>query len=80
MERSLSYPIIEEPTKEEFLDFDKKYLDFSRDSKVNRADISKEFRRRKIPGEALKKEFTSNPNLEGGPNPIRMVNLFGKEE
>jgi len=34
--------IIEEPTKEEFLDFDKKYLDFSRDSKVHRADISKE--------------------------------------
>ncbi len=34
--------IIEEPKKAEFLDFDKKYLDFSRDSKVNRADISKE--------------------------------------
>jgi len=34
--------IIEEPKKGEFLDFDKKYLDFSRDSKVNRADISKE--------------------------------------
>jgi len=31
--------IIEEPTKEEFLDFDKKYLDFSRDERVNRANI-----------------------------------------
>jgi D-alanine-D-alanine ligase len=31
--------IIEEPKKEEFLDFDKKYLDFSRDSKVNAANI-----------------------------------------
>jgi len=32
--------IVEEPTKEEFLDFDKKYLDFSRDERVNEADIS----------------------------------------
>jgi D-alanine-D-alanine ligase len=32
--------IIEEPNKEEFLDFEKKYLDFSRDEKVNSADIS----------------------------------------
>ena len=31
--------IIEEPTKEEFLDFDKKYLDFSRDERANVADI-----------------------------------------
>ena len=34
--------IIEEPHKEEFLDFDKKYMDFSRDSKVLSADISDE--------------------------------------
>lgn len=34
--------IIEEPHKEEFLDFDKKYLDFSRDTKVLAADISKD--------------------------------------
>jgi len=34
--------IIEEPQKEEFLDFDKKYMDFSRDSKVLSADISDE--------------------------------------
>jgi len=32
--------IVEEPNKEEFLDFEKKYLDFSRDSKVVDADIS----------------------------------------
>lgn len=31
--------IIEEPHKKEFLDFDKKYLDFSRTSRVNMADI-----------------------------------------
>jgi len=32
--------IIEEPQKEEFLDFEKKYMDFSRDSQVLSADIS----------------------------------------
>jgi len=32
--------IVEEPQKEEFLDFDKKYMDFSRDSQVLKADIS----------------------------------------
>jgi len=32
--------IVEEPNKEEFLDFEKKYLDFSRDGKVGDADIS----------------------------------------
>ncbi len=31
--------IIEEPQKEEFLDFEKKYMDFSRDSQVHQADI-----------------------------------------
>ena len=31
--------IIEEPNKEEFLDFDKKYLDFSREGKIVAADI-----------------------------------------
>jgi D-alanine-D-alanine ligase len=31
--------IIEEPQKEEFLDFEKKYMDFSRDSQVLAADI-----------------------------------------
>jgi len=32
--------IVEEPNKEEFLDFEKKYLDFSRDGKVEDASIS----------------------------------------
>ncbi len=36
--------IIEEPNKEEFLDFEKKYLDFSRDGKVGSADISNELK------------------------------------
>lgn len=34
------FSIIEEPQKEEFLDFDKKYLDFARTSKALEADIS----------------------------------------
>jgi len=34
--------IVEEPQKEEFLDFEKKYMDFSRDSQVLSADISAE--------------------------------------
>ncbi len=33
------FSIVEEPQKEEFLDFDKKYLDFTRTSKVNQANI-----------------------------------------
>jgi D-alanine-D-alanine ligase len=32
--------IVEEPQKEEFLDFEKKYMDFSRDSQILSADIS----------------------------------------
>jgi len=36
--------IVEEPHKEEFLDFEKKYMDFSRDSQVLAADISDELR------------------------------------
>jgi D-alanine-D-alanine ligase len=35
----IHYSIIEEPQKNDFLDFDKKYLDFSRSSTVNEADI-----------------------------------------
>ena len=46
-----NFSIIEEPQKEEFLDFDKKYLDFSRTSQVSKADISEELTRR------LKQEF-----------------------
>ncbi|NPA27597.1 MAG: D-alanine--D-alanine ligase, partial [Epsilonproteobacteria bacterium] len=37
--------IVEEPKKEEFLDFDKKYLDFSRDERVNEANISEELKK-----------------------------------
>ncbi len=36
--------IVEEPHKEEFLDFEKKYMDFSRDSQVLSADISDELK------------------------------------
>ncbi len=36
--------IIEEPHKEEFLDFEKKYMDFSRDSQVLAANVSEELR------------------------------------
>ncbi|AKF25708.1 D-alanine--D-alanine ligase [Sulfurovum lithotrophicum] len=36
--------IVEEPQKEEFLDFEKKYMDFSRDSQVLSADISEELK------------------------------------
>ncbi len=36
--------IVEEPNKEEFLDFEKKYLDFSRDEKVEDAEISLELK------------------------------------
>ncbi len=36
------FSIVEEPKKEEFLDFEKKYLDFSRTKKVNEADLDSE--------------------------------------
>ena len=36
------YSIVEEPQKNEFLDFEKKYLDFARTERVNKADISDE--------------------------------------
>jgi len=36
--------IVEEPHKEEFLDFEKKYMDFSRDSQVLAADIPDELK------------------------------------
>ncbi len=37
-----NFSIIEEPIKNEFLDFDKKYLDFSRTKRVNEAKLSEE--------------------------------------
>lgn len=39
-EGEFTFSIIEEPAKADFLDFDKKYLDFSRTSKAQVADIS----------------------------------------
>ncbi len=42
VEDEFIYSIVEEPTKEEFLDFNKKYLDFSRTEEVQKADISDE--------------------------------------
>ncbi len=38
--------IVEEPQKEAFLDFEKKYMDFSRDAQVLSADISDELKER----------------------------------
>ncbi len=45
------FSIVEEPQKGDFLDFDKKYLDFSRDSRVQKAQIDPFLE------ENLKKEF-----------------------
>ena len=50
-EDGFSFSIIEEPQKEEFLDFDKKYLDFSRTKRVNEASLEASLQ------EALKKAF-----------------------
>jgi len=38
----IEFSIVEEPAKEEFLDFDKKYLDFNRTEQVSKASISEE--------------------------------------
>ncbi len=40
--KTMHFSIIEEPQKEEFLDFEKKYMDFSRSEQVNEAKVSKE--------------------------------------
>jgi len=55
------FSIIEEPAKAEFLDFDKKYLDFSRTSKAQVADISEQLQ------EKLKLSFQKiyNTSFEG---------------
>jgi D-alanine-D-alanine ligase len=42
----IHYSIVEEPQKNEFLDFEKKYMDFSRSEKVSKADISEELERK----------------------------------
>ncbi|MCK9472357.1 D-alanine--D-alanine ligase [Sulfurimonas sp.] len=38
----MHFSIVEEPQKNDFLDFEKKYMDFSRNQQVLKADISKE--------------------------------------
>ncbi len=38
----MRFSIVEEPQKDEFLDFEKKYMDFSRSEQVLKADISEE--------------------------------------
>jgi len=48
----VKFSIIEEPQKEEFLDFEKKYMDFSRSESVLKADISTELEQK------LKNTFT----------------------
>lgn len=55
------FSIVEEPQKEKFLDFDKKYLDFNRTERVNEAQISKELE------EKLKNNFKKiyNNKFEG---------------
>ena len=42
----MRYSIVEEPTKEEFLDFEKKYMDFSRSFQVLQAQIPQELESR----------------------------------
>ena len=42
VDSQLRFSIIEEPQKSEFLDFDKKYMDFSRTSDVHEANIAEE--------------------------------------
>jgi D-alanine-D-alanine ligase len=42
VDSEIKFSIVEEPQKEEFLDFEKKYMDFSRSEQVLKADISEE--------------------------------------
>lgn len=55
------FSIIEEPQKAEFLDFDKKYLDFARTSKALKADLSEEMQEKVK--ESFKKVY--NNTFEG---------------
>ena len=47
---SMIYSMVEEPQKSEILDFDKKYLDFSRDAQVTKADISPQLQQKLMDG------------------------------
>ena len=42
----IHFSIVEEPQKDEFLNFEKKYMDFSRSSQVLKADISKDIEKK----------------------------------
>jgi len=42
----INFSIVEEPQKEEFLDFDKKYLDFNRTEQVSNANISADLQKK----------------------------------
>lgn len=42
IEGKMVFSIVEEPQKDEFLDFEKKYMDFSRSEQASKADISEE--------------------------------------
>jgi D-alanine-D-alanine ligase len=57
----IKYSIVEEPQKVDFLDFDKKYLDFARTERVSIADISDELK------EKLKASFDTiyNTTFDG---------------
>ena len=56
-----NFSIVEEPQKEEFLDFEKKYLDFSRTEQVSKAEVSDELT------DELKRNFINiyNNTFEG---------------
>ena len=51
------YSMVEEPQKQEFLDFEKKYMDFSRSESLQKADISKEMEQKLQ--DAFKTVYTS---------------------
>jgi len=57
----IKYSIVEEPQKEEFLDFEKKYMDFSRSESASKADISDDLEKK------LKSQFAKvyNNMFEG---------------
>lgn len=59
--KELVYSVVEEPQKAEFLDFDKKYLDFARTERVSVANISEELK------EKLKNSFETiyNTTFDG---------------
>ncbi len=73
VDSEFNFSIIEEPQKAEFLDFDKKYLDFARTSAALEANLSEEIKE-KIK-EAFKKVY--NNNFEGS---LIRCDFFVKDE